>query len=196
MSGARYDDLKDMLCEVQMRTVLQDAWAIIDHHLIYKKESAVPKALQRKLNSLAGLFETADDQFEQIRKEREEYVLEIRDSSSSALDFLANDVNADSIEEYLQWKFNDVPIEELPNQISFVMEHFPYDNFKTLDQIDKIINETENARSKIRENLKSKFDGKVPAAVEFGWAFCVKNDDYFTKQNLSSEWRKIIQQYR
>ncbi|MFH1742151.1 MAG: hypothetical protein ABIH23_24370, partial [bacterium] len=61
MSGARYDDLKVLLCEIQVRTVLQDAWAIIDHHLIYKSESSMPKVLRRKLNSLAGLFETADD---------------------------------------------------------------------------------------------------------------------------------------
>ena len=55
-TGARYDHLKNLVCELQVRTVLQDAWAIIDHHLAYKKESDVPTLLRRKLNSLAGLF--------------------------------------------------------------------------------------------------------------------------------------------
>lgn len=68
-SGARYDDLKGLICEIQVRTVLQDAWAIIDHHLVYKQESDVPKVLKRKLNSLSGLFETADDQFDRVRVE-------------------------------------------------------------------------------------------------------------------------------
>ena len=30
-AAARY--LKGMICEIQVRNVLQDAWAIIDHHL-------------------------------------------------------------------------------------------------------------------------------------------------------------------
>lgn len=41
-SGARYDDLKNLPCEVQIRTVVQDAWAIIQHHMVYKRESQVP----------------------------------------------------------------------------------------------------------------------------------------------------------
>jgi ppGpp synthetase/RelA/SpoT-type nucleotidyltranferase len=65
MREPRYDDLKKLVCEIQVRTVLQDAWAIIDHHLSYKQESDVPKILRRKLNSLAGLVETAHDQFDQ-----------------------------------------------------------------------------------------------------------------------------------
>lgn len=70
-SGARYDDLKNLVCEIQVRTVLQDAWAIIQHHLVYKHESKVPKDIHRKLNSLAGLLETADDQFDNVRDKRE-----------------------------------------------------------------------------------------------------------------------------
>ncbi|HRH41928.1 MAG TPA: hypothetical protein PKY82_09810, partial [Pyrinomonadaceae bacterium] len=62
-SGARYDDLKDLVCEIQIRTVLQDAWAIIDHHLVYKNESNIPSFLRKKLNLLAGNFESADEEF-------------------------------------------------------------------------------------------------------------------------------------
>ena len=35
-SGARYNGITDLRCEIQVRTVLQDAWALISHHLIYK----------------------------------------------------------------------------------------------------------------------------------------------------------------
>jgi len=69
-SGARYDDLSTLRCEIQVRTVVQDAWSIIQHHMVYKKESQVPSNLIRKLNGLAGLFETVDDQFELIRISR------------------------------------------------------------------------------------------------------------------------------
>jgi len=60
-AGARYDDLKNKICEIQVRTILHDAWAVVAHHLSYKQESDVPKELRRKLNALCGLFETAYD---------------------------------------------------------------------------------------------------------------------------------------
>src|SRR5262245_51861524 len=69
--GARYDDLKALTCEIQVRTVVQDAWAMISHHLTYKHESEIPKTLRRKLNALVGVFETADEQFDQVRAERD-----------------------------------------------------------------------------------------------------------------------------
>jgi len=73
VSGARYDDLKELVCEIQVQTILQDVWAIVDRHLRYKNESAVPDILKRKLNALEGLFETANDQFDKINIERLRY---------------------------------------------------------------------------------------------------------------------------
>jgi ppGpp synthetase/RelA/SpoT-type nucleotidyltranferase len=81
---------------MQVRTVVQDAWAIIQHHLVYKRESQVPSHLQRKLNSMAGLLETADDQFESIRREREAYIAEVRESLAKPALFLENELNLDS----------------------------------------------------------------------------------------------------
>src|SRR5262245_56322197 len=38
--GDRYEGLHDLHCEIQARTVLQDAWAQISHHLVYKTEAS------------------------------------------------------------------------------------------------------------------------------------------------------------
>ncbi len=61
----QYNDFK---CEIQIRTVLQHAWASISHTLQYKTTHDIPKSLQRKLFRLAGLFELADEQFSEINK--------------------------------------------------------------------------------------------------------------------------------
>ncbi|MBA6123798.1 MULTISPECIES: GTP pyrophosphokinase [Pseudomonas] len=106
-SGARYDDLRHLRCEIQVRTVAQDAWSIIQHHMVYKKESQVPSNLIRKLNGLAGLFETVDDQFEYIRMQRDIYLEGVRESKSAPDDFLENELNYDSLAEFVQWRFDE-----------------------------------------------------------------------------------------
>lgn len=108
-SGARYDDLKNLVCEIQIRTVLQDAWAIIDHHLIYKNEMNVPSVLRKKLHLLSETFESADEEFQQIRRERQEYLSEIEESELSPEQFLENELNLDSFIRYAQWKFPELP---------------------------------------------------------------------------------------
>ncbi len=62
-----YSGLDNLVCEIQIRTILQEAWAEIEHYLNYKaaKEER-NEELVRKMFSLAGMFEVADSQFEEI----------------------------------------------------------------------------------------------------------------------------------
>jgi ppGpp synthetase/RelA/SpoT-type nucleotidyltranferase len=60
--------------EVQVRTVLEHAWAEIEHDLGYKSGAAVPANVQRRLHRLAGLLELADQEFGAIRDDLRDYV--------------------------------------------------------------------------------------------------------------------------
>lgn len=62
-----WSGLADFKAEVQVRTVLQHAWAAISHKLQYKREEDVPAVLKRKLFRLSALFELADDEFVSLR---------------------------------------------------------------------------------------------------------------------------------
>lgn len=53
--------------EVQVRSVLQHAWAAIEHSLQYKASIEAPLQLRRSLTRLAGLLELADAEFERLR---------------------------------------------------------------------------------------------------------------------------------
>jgi len=59
--------------EVQVRTVLEHAWAEIEHDLGYKSGAAVPVTVQRRLHRLAGLLELADQEFGAIRDDLRDY---------------------------------------------------------------------------------------------------------------------------
>jgi ppGpp synthetase/RelA/SpoT-type nucleotidyltranferase len=58
---------KDFKAEIQIRTILQHAWAAISHTLQYKREEDIPKSLRRKLFRLSGLLELADEDFVDLR---------------------------------------------------------------------------------------------------------------------------------
>ena len=128
-----------MVCEIQTRTVLQDAWAIIDHHLVYKNESNIPTILRKKLNLLAGNFGSADDEFKRIRNEREEYLTEIEESKTSSKQFLENELNLDSFVRYAQWKFPDLQSGTRVIDVPFFLNPLIDKKLKKLAELDSIV---------------------------------------------------------
>lgn len=49
--------------EIQVRTILQHAWAAIDWKLRYKSSSEIPKKLRRRVFRVSALLELVDDEF-------------------------------------------------------------------------------------------------------------------------------------
>ncbi len=62
-------ELNALHAEVQVRTVLQHAWASISHSLQYKHEHEAPNALRRRLARLSALLELADQEFATLNRE-------------------------------------------------------------------------------------------------------------------------------
>ena len=58
--------------EVQIRTLIQDAWSVLDHKIKYKK--SIPRELKRRINVLSALFELADREFKEIRNATTELI--------------------------------------------------------------------------------------------------------------------------
>lgn len=71
-----YNGLK---CEIQIRSVLQHAWAEIEHDLGYKSEKTIPQKIRRNFSRLAGLLEIADAEFQEIRSFLQSYQDEARE---------------------------------------------------------------------------------------------------------------------
>lgn len=59
---------KELCCEIQVRTILQDAWAEVEHELIYKTEfTPFDEPLRRKLACVNASLSLADTIFQEIR---------------------------------------------------------------------------------------------------------------------------------
>ncbi|WP_238006149.1 hypothetical protein KZZ52_51595 [Dactylosporangium sp. AC04546] len=71
--------------ELQIRSILQHAWAEIEHDLGYKSESAIPRAIRRRFVQLSGLLELADDDFTRLRDSLRSYEKEVAELASDAL---------------------------------------------------------------------------------------------------------------
>lgn len=57
---------KRLVCELQLRTICQNAWSELAHILSYKPEFEIPFDIKREVNALSALMEIADNQFQII----------------------------------------------------------------------------------------------------------------------------------
>ncbi|HEV7646482.1 MAG TPA: hypothetical protein VGO50_21285 [Pyrinomonadaceae bacterium] len=67
-----YANFTDLIAEVQSRTILQHAWAEMEHDIQYKSADVIPISIKRKFVVLAGMLEMADREFQAIQDEDEE----------------------------------------------------------------------------------------------------------------------------
>jgi len=80
------------VCEVQLRTILQEAWAEVEHELIYKANfSLLNEPIKRKLASLNASLTLSDIIFQEIR----DYQKEIESRREKCRDILQEKVKAE-----------------------------------------------------------------------------------------------------
>ncbi len=103
-----YTRFKNLKAEIQIRSILQHAWAEIEHDLGYK--SKIPDPIRRRFSMLAGLLELADREFIHIKKDLKQYEYDLpkqmKDSPESVKidklslkQFIINNTTVKQIEE-------------------------------------------------------------------------------------------------
>lgn len=75
---------KDLVCEIQIRSILQHAWAEIEHDLGYKSGHGIPTPIRRRFSRLAGLLEVADEEFAAIRDDLSHYESKVQTEVTTA----------------------------------------------------------------------------------------------------------------
>ncbi|KGM36965.1 GTP pyrophosphokinase family protein [Streptococcus sinensis] len=149
---------KELKFEVQIRTILQHAWAEIEHDFGYKTESEVPEKIRRRFSRLAGLIELADNEFMEIKRTEKDYFNEVEaeignQSQSTQIDSVSISalLDSDSFMKFLRNYYKKYNIEVRK----------PGGKFKD-ERISKIVSYCERSDIKTIDELVNKFKDKFP----------------------------------
>lgn len=94
-----YKDYKTQKMEIQIRSILQHAWAEIEHDFGYKSKTNIPDVVKRNFSRVAALLETSDLEFTKLRLKLNEYEKEIEQKISQ--NPIAVDINDISLESFI-----------------------------------------------------------------------------------------------
>ena len=98
-----YQRYANIVAEIQVRTILQHAWAEIEHDIQYKSVETIPTEVRRRFMTLAGLLEIADREFQAIQDEDTRIRLEARRSVSEG-QLERVEITPDALKSYLDKK--------------------------------------------------------------------------------------------
>lgn len=146
--------LNQICFELQIRSTLQHVWANMYHDIGYKSNVEIPIEYQRNMSRLAGILELADEQFNRIRKEINNYRRNVQSLVASG-NFDEVPLNGDTFRSFLKLR----PFRHLADKIAAINQGevyedslMPYYNvllhmdMKTIGDIVRMINDnTESA---------------------------------------------------
>lgn len=117
-TGPRYNEIQGIPFEIQVRTILMDAWANVSHYLAYKGEASIPARLRRDFHALSGLFYVADQHFEMFFKG----VMDSRSAGRQAIEPSDPDINLETVQALLQRRYKDRLSSDAESVSEFVEE--------------------------------------------------------------------------
>lgn len=149
-----YAKFKGLKVEIQVRTILQHAWAEIEHDKNYKYAEDLPTALKREFYLLAGLLEYADKGFQRLSDAIDEYSNEI--SLKTKEGDLNTKVNSFTVKTYLSDKYPDATSDaEFVEKA--VIEELKSKGISSLSKLDALISRRAANYVKLSEKMNQPF---------------------------------------
>lgn len=107
LAAPNYKGLDNLKAEIQIRTNLMHTWAEIEHKLEYKKDDDIPTKFKRKFSRISAKLEEADEQFEELRIEINNYRKEMLHSvmETDLIELENNQINMDTLQVFLDYYF-------------------------------------------------------------------------------------------
>jgi putative GTP pyrophosphokinase len=184
-----YDRFAGLVAEIQVRTVLQHAWAEIEHDIQYKSTITIPVEIRRRFMALAGMLEIADREFQGIQDSDAALREEARKSVQKG-EFETVEITPDAVRAYLDAKFGpDFRMSPYSYEwAARVLRNLGFTNFK---QVDECISAYDGDRvsrviSGTRQGQVTRFEYLLLAGM--GEGYIQKHpwqDDWYRDGNLA-----------
>ncbi|WP_276381340.1 GTP pyrophosphokinase family protein [Flavobacterium sp. H4147] len=145
-----YKNFKNLKFEIQIRSILQHAWAEIEHDIGYKSKNSIPNVVKRNFSRVAALLETSDLEFSKLRNRLLQYENEI---DQAIIENPANvELNIISLESFLESSPTIIDIDRKISEgtgIELREENLDTDNIEKLQylkieniqKLSKLVNE-------------------------------------------------------
>lgn len=179
---------KDKCFEIQIRTILQHAWAEIEHDRNYKFSGILPKEINRRFKLLAGTLELADREFNTIANDIDKISTEVKSETQKGNFDI--EINSTSFSEYIRNRFEKINgkygFASLQNDGRIVRELKLF-GISTLKDFEDIIpKKFEDIYIKSQSSVKSMSGIGIIRMI----LIIVNSDRYFQKAHNSgwSEW--------
>jgi len=136
---------RDVVFEIQVRTMLQHAWAEIHYNRDYKFSGVLPRRISRQLYCLAGSLELADMNFSALAAEIDSYADEVKEKVKR--NDLAVEINSLSLPGYLSKKLEVLETNEVhvisDRQISrMIIEELQNFGVSSLIDLESLVNDS------------------------------------------------------
>lgn len=134
-----FASFKALKFEIQIRTVLQHAWAELSHDRSYKFQGSLPDNIQRKLYLHAGLLEIADKGFNEISNEIDTYKEKIENAYQK--EDLSALVNSISLRQFVKkWSSdNDFEVRNTSSDLASIVAELKEYGIFTIEALSEII---------------------------------------------------------
>lgn len=166
----KYTGLK---AEIQIRTVLQHAWASVSHELEYKKEYDIPRELKRRLYRLAGLFELADEEFSALKQSHAALNNKIETAAESD-EISDENLNLLTAKQYFEQENNTlIALKEIVKTTGFTLQKHVYredisklllaaklNEIKTVKELEENLAQNRAQTKDLLQDIRNAFDGK------------------------------------
>ncbi|XHH09848.1 MAG: GTP pyrophosphokinase family protein [Candidatus Bathyarchaeia archaeon] len=188
------EEFVDCLFEIQIRTILQHAWAEFEHDRNYKFKGVLPLLLKRRLAMVSGNLELMDWTFESIAMSFNEYTIGLHEKTSKG--DLTPLITSASLSIYLGKKLEELVKNGLQPVLYFdskVIGELATMGITNLDQLEKAIPE-----DFVKTNLELKSYSTYTSTL-IDLMIIYNANDYFEKawkQTWNSLDRESINLYK
>ncbi len=196
-----YSGLK---AEIQIRSILQHAWAEIEHDIGYKGENQIPDFAKRGFSRVAALLETADIEFVKLKDALKNYETEVQEEiktqpesvtldKASLINYLNHSDLVHEIENEIQKESDHTIYEDNSKVVNLYLERIKYFNIASIKELEGLLEKYKKQLPKFAAKILTKSSPSFPRGISvfyLAYILACKDEDLIKINEFVSQFLK------